>query len=98
MLTGIFQKLRKLGSGYQVFGKGSDQVVQVMPGEFTDDAIKTVECAIVTNGKIDVDTLVSNLGWTSIRAETCLEGLLQNGTAWFDEIDDSYWFPALFNS
>ena len=87
-----------MGSGYQVFGKGSDQVVQVMPGEFTDDAIKTVECAIITNGKIDVDTLVSNLGWTSIRAETCLEGLLQNGTAWFDEIDNSYWFPALFNS
>ena len=58
-----------------------------MPGEFTDDAIKTVECAIVTNGKIDVETLVSNLGWTSIRAETCLEGLLHNGTAWFDQIE-----------
>ena len=90
--------MRKLGSGYQVIGTGPDAVVQVMPGEFTSDAIKVVEYAMNTNGRVTTTSLVDNFGWNKLRAQTILDDLTQNGKLWIDQGPNevSYWFPAVF--
>jgi ESCRT-II complex subunit VPS22 len=45
-------KLRTLGKGYQVIGKGSTAIVQAVPGEFSDDAAKLVEYSSKHNGMV----------------------------------------------
>ena len=45
-------KLRTLGKGYQVIGKGSSAIVQAVPGEFSDDAAKLVEYSSKHNGMV----------------------------------------------
>ena len=90
------KKLTKLGSGYSIIGSGRDAVVQVAPGEFTQDAADAVKVAQGSQGRLTCDCLVKGLGWTGLRARHALDQLRQSGTVWYDECDQSYWFPALF--
>ena len=58
-------------------GSGSDAVVQVAPGEFTNDAADAVKLAQGNNGKITCDDLIGQLKWQRMRAQHTLDQLLQ---------------------
>jgi len=92
-------KLQKLGSGYQIIGKGSSAVVQAAPGEFSDDASKAVEVSAKNNGMVSASLLDSELGWSAMRIETVLNSLVSSGTVWADSRagkETLFWFPSVF--
>jgi hypothetical protein len=41
------------------------------------------------------DELKKELSWNNDRVDSTLSLLLQEGMAWIDSVDNSFWFPGL---
>ena len=99
-LLRAIQKLAVLNSGFALIPLASNRfLVQSVPGELSMDHTKVFQLAEET-ASITIPRLVEEAGWTSDRAATVLNKLLQNQLVWLDVPIDSqdavYWFPALF--
>jgi hypothetical protein len=44
---------------------------------------------------LNSDELKKELSWNNDRIESTLSLLLQEGMAWIDAVDNSFWFPGL---
>jgi DNA-binding IclR family transcriptional regulator len=45
---------------------------------------------------VTLQEVQDQLQWTEERALRALQQLLRAGVAWRDDVDGSYWFPAIF--
>lgn len=91
-------KLKVLGSGFEVFSVGRKKLVRSVPTELNKDHNSILELAQV-QGYITVDEVQRKLSWSSGRATDALETLLEEGLAMIDDGHRDgirrYWFPCV---
>lgn len=97
------KKLRVLGSGVEILVLGRAQYISAIPGELTMDHGTLLKAAEKRSeeggrGQVTVAWAADALGWEEQRALRAIEQLLRAGVAWKDDVDDSYWFPAMFQN
>jgi len=86
-------KLAVLGDGFQVVKVGKQQMIQSVPGELSLDHTTALEAASGNGGCLRLE----QLGWSELRINCAVDNLMEQGMVWVDEVDTSYWVPALFN-
>lgn len=91
-------KLQVLGGGFRAVDIGAQQYVRSVPGELNTDKNKAIELAQGV-GFVSVKDLVGRAGWSEVRANDVLGGLLREGLCMLDCGDPSgqelYWFPCV---
>ncbi|KAF2350802.1 EAP30 [Trinorchestia longiramus] len=98
------RKLRVLGAGVEVVQLGRAQYITAIPGELTMDHTTLLQFAErdsnepSSRGRITIPGVCADLGWTEERARRGVEQMLRAGVAWRDDVDNSYWFPAVFQN
>lgn len=105
------EKLRVLGSGYDVVSIGAPPVryIRATPEELSTDAVAVLQvasssCPLATSAAVAPCVtsmqLATSLRWAPVRIEAALHTLLESGLAWIDTggpegAASSYWFPFL---
>ncbi|KAK1267784.1 hypothetical protein QJS04_geneDACA013826 [Acorus gramineus] len=91
-------KLKILGSGFEVVSVGKKKLVRSVPTELNKDHNEILELAQV-QGYVIVDEVEKRLSWSSGRAIDTLETLLEEGLAMIDDGHRDgrrrYWFPCV---
>ncbi|KAK1267973.1 hypothetical protein QJS04_geneDACA022883 [Acorus gramineus] len=91
-------KLKILGSGFEVISVGKKKLVRSVPTELNKDHNEILELAQV-QGYVIVDEVEKRLSWSSGRAIDTLETLLEEGLAMIDDGHRDgrrrYWFPCV---
>ncbi|XP_065896731.1 vacuolar-sorting protein SNF8-like [Dysidea avara] len=92
------KKLKLLGNGFAIIPVGKHRLVQSVPGELSLDHSIVLQKAEKTS-HVSVATMVSDYGWTEVRAKKVLDHMIAEGMAWLDTQNGEeplYWFPGLF--
>ena len=50
-----------------------------------------------SGGRLTISSLEQK-GWPELRINQTIDNLMDQGMIWIDEVDSSYWVPALFHS
>ncbi|CAN6631020.1 vacuolar-sorting protein Snf8p [Trichomonascus vanleenenianus] len=89
------ESCRVLGKGFEVVDIGaSRKLIRSAPSELSTDH-STVLTACQALGYVSVALLRDNLGWTPVRAGTCLDEMVSAGYMWVDAQgpETAYWIP-----
>lgn len=89
-------KLAVLGDGFCVVKVGKKQMIQSVPGELSLDHTTALEAASGAGGCLTIGSL-EQLGWSELRIHCAVDKLMEQGMVWVDEVDTTYWVPALFH-
>eukprot|EP01080_Neovahlkampfia_damariscottae_P002812 gene2812-4220_t len=79
------KSIKPLGNGFTILKIGNKEIVQSVPCELSRD-----HTIVLT-----MDSLMKELSWTTDRVDSTLNLLLQEGMAWIDSVDNTFWFPGL---
>ncbi|XP_063676180.1 vacuolar-sorting protein SNF8-like [Bolinopsis microptera] len=89
-------KLAVLGDGFKIVKAGKQSLVQSVPGELTMDHTTALDVASQSGGSLTISSL-EKMGWPELRINQTIDSLMDQGMIWIDEVDSSYWVPALFH-
>ncbi|KAL5266029.1 hypothetical protein ACHWQZ_G006625 [Mnemiopsis leidyi] len=89
-------KLAVLGDGFKIVKVGKENLVQSVPGELTMDHTTALDIANKSGGRLTISSL-EQMGWPELRINQTLDNLMDQGMIWIDDVDSSYWVPALFH-
>ncbi|ONK81937.1 uncharacterized protein A4U43_C01F34450 [Asparagus officinalis] len=91
-------KLKVLGSGFEVISVGKKKLVRSVPTELNKDHNEILELA-QAHGYVLVEEVEKRFSWSSGRAIDALETLLEEGLAMIDDGHRDgkrrYWFPCV---
>ncbi|KAJ5072618.1 snf8 [Anaeramoeba ignava] len=90
------QKIKTLGSGFEICKAGEKILVKSVPIELNQDHTKVITISS-DKGFTTKSIIMSQLKWDETRTSLILNQLLKESIAWIDNQDKetSYWFPGL---
>jgi ESCRT-II complex subunit VPS22 len=82
--------LRPLYAGYTIHPIGAQIYVRSVPRELDTDQSTLLVLAVSTNGKLSVNSIKRDTGWSDVRANTALDDtVMREGLGWVDEQTES---------
>lgn len=92
-------KLSSLGSGLKIEKFGQRRALVSVPLELSQDENYVLEIASCLNGSaLSPQIVAAKLVWSLDRSKQSLLKLAAEGLAWYDQVSDEYWFPALVHN
>lgn len=93
------EKLKVLGSGYDLVNVGGRVMIVSVPYEINPDHTTVLQLARESGGYVTSAQLVRDKRWPQARVDRAIGDLLKEGMAWIDDQATGgvrrYWFPSV---